>query len=262
LTALHGVLKATPVTKLATNLENIRVVATIRAGEIPLEKQYSWYKKFAADYHLEIPPDVQAAGEAPAEGPAKEAPRPKRTAATLTPPKLPGGSKVDVKEEKETGLEHMPVVGEKISGATKSTWGACTVTGLYKNFAVTDELPRTNTKQQNMCLRTGMQFCVQMKGEPKPVEYRVECVGLIYGLSTSATKARAAVLTRRTQGQQKWGKLETYDASHMPDHGFYQVDAHTHTDAQSRSRRHTYRRTNTGNARANMQARTRVRTHR
>jgi hypothetical protein len=239
LTALHGVFKAGPVTQLTNNLENIRVVATIRAGKIPLEMQYLWFKKFGAEYDMETPADVQAAGVAPAEWQGKETPRSKRTASTLSPtPKLSGETKPEVKEMEDTGLEHMPVVGDKISAAQKTTWGECKVTGLYNNFATTDALPRTNTKQRNMCLQTGLQFCVQMQGMPKPLEYRVECVGIIYGPSTNPTRTRAAVMTRRPQGQLKWGKLETYDATHVPDLGFYQVDTHTYRQTVTHAKAH------------------------
>ena len=234
----HGVLREVPIKKLPTAEDidadpdwglNMRIVATLRGGELTLAEDKEWCGHHASDFGIPNPYKKQAPTKAAAKRePVPQVPRASKrtkvstsTAASAKPIKGVGAV---VRAE----YAKLPRVGEFINLSSNTQWKQTKVIALHNNFVVTEELARKDC----ISMRCGTQFKVRIP----PLDDNVTVVSVLLVGEIHAGQAthkyRAAVFRRKIEGAKKWGEIEVLDGSAFPSPLNCEVSARTHTHGQ------------------------------
>lgn len=231
----HGVFRSPEAKRLPTEeefessskMDNIRIVASFRGGELPTAAKEDWHTQWWNTYDMPNPNVKQEPADKPRRGSRKKTPKPATgklsmvdiSRANLTNPRKPAAN--------------MPKHGDVLRAPNNSTWSSATVKAVNGNFVQTYDLVSTATANlEPLILKMGLKVQVRMPEKSKNVRtnvivtINVLAVGVIYGPGKTQPKYRAIVIRRNVKG--KPGELETIAASAFPLRDYCKVHTHTH----------------------------------
>jgi hypothetical protein len=199
---LHAVLRELPIASLPPPpmspgqdikwAKDIRIVLTIRMGDLAPEEEKEWYSAWATDYDIQNPFAPTKIKAEPEEGNKLDAPDP------------------------------LPAIGSLFGEATYGNWGPSEVVKRTTNFVHVRDLNRSGKKSDIPPMEKGMLFQMKLpvNDKPKTTKYdlftfEVHEVGIIMSPTgdVSKTKYRALIVSHKINSG-AWSKeLHTLNAS-------------------------------------------------
>ena len=172
--------------------ETVRIVATVRGGELTQAQVDEW-KEVWDDPHT--------------------------TSATLPTPDSSEPVSASTADIKLSAIiidsDVLPKPGTLLPKKPKSPWDACLVTDVQRNFVVTDGLPRSGLalKQSRLCLMPGA--VIEIRRHPgkddRITTFKVWAVGIV--MAGGQHEYRAAVLQRKVGPTAEFGGPEMWAAN-------------------------------------------------
>jgi hypothetical protein len=201
--------------------DQMRIVATIRGGDLHDKDKKEWYNHHAADYEIDNPYALKPAKKNQMSKMKNEVPAKAKRKSTrkTSAPKASTVTDVASSPAKEGGVlvsaayAHLPRIGDQIIMSTSSPYGVCKVLRVYTNFVETDVVSRTGS----ITMKCGTQFQIRFAPKDDLVTIvNILAVGIIYGAKAGSHQYRVAVFRRKYNGDKTWGPLETLDGSAFP----------------------------------------------
>jgi flagellar motor protein MotB len=263
----HGVLRSPPARRLpatgaeltSTSLDNMRIVCSVRGGEVPETERQKWYGHWADSYDIADPyaepittlvaPTVHG-HQAGVKRSTRKAKKSDSPIAVDDSPIAGGDNDIEMIDLR---FAHLPKVGDVVQAGGNTTWGPSKVTQIISNFVLTNALPRSGKESKRLPLKAGMQVQLRLPSSGGVTLIHIVAVGMIFARTRGQGKYRAVVIRRQMESESTYGVLETLNAAAFPDrkhcnvHTATSKHTHTHYTISFLGYTYTYHYTHTNN---------------